>query len=201
MAQPFEIIMSPADVYVALAGEPAPNIDAVPGGNWVVLGYSGKRNQNTAGVKINGNETLKFHTTAGATGNVKAVRTMEEWVVETIIEDLTVETFSKALNNAGIREVVAASGVAGYRGFGLKQGFDVTQWAILVRAPSPYYDGGTAQFWSPVCVENGTLSMVFDSEGTAVGLALKYITLEDPNAASESERFGIYLAQTGAALP
>jgi hypothetical protein len=201
--QPFEIVMSPANVYVALEGETPPAVNAVPGGNWVLLGVAGMRDQATEGVKITHNETLKFQSTAGATGSVKALRTMEEVIVEVSMYDLTPETYAKAMNLAGIREVAAASGVAGYRSFGGKQGFDVQTWSLLVRLEgvSPYGDGMNTQWYFPKVVENGQVALTFDSEGTVAGLNFKYTALCDPNAASDSERFFIYTAQTAAALP
>jgi hypothetical protein len=195
-------MMSPAEVYVALEGETPPLINAIPAGNWVMLGTAGMRNQATAGVKIAHTSTLAKHSTAGATGNVKAFRTMEEVTVEVSIEDLTLEVYAKAMNLAGIREVVAASGVAGYKSFGGKQGFDVQTWSILVRvAASPYGDGMNMQWYFPKCIEEGQIELTFDGEGTAAGLNFKYSALCDPNAASDSERFFICTAQTAAALP
>jgi hypothetical protein len=201
--QPYEIIMCPADLYIAYEGETVPAVDAVPGGNWVLLGSNGKRNQNTAGVKVVHSETLKFHSTAGATGNVKAIRTSEDLAIELVMEDLTLETYAKAMNGMGVREVVAASTVAGYKSFGLRQGFDVTTWALLIRlaGASPYGDGMNMQWAIPKAVENGAVTLVFDSEGNAAGIALKYMTLEDPNASSDFERFGVVQAQTAYALP
>lgn len=200
--QPYEIILCPAEVYIAQEGETPPAIDAVPGGNWVLLGVAGKRNQSTAGVKLSHNETLAFHSTAGATGDVKAFRTKEEHFVEVTIEDLTLETYAKAMNMAGIREVAAASTVAGYKAFGGKQGFEVVTWALLVRiAASPYGDGLAMQWVYPKVVENGNITITLDSEGSAAALALKYVALEDPNAASDAERFFVVTAQTAPALP
>ena len=200
--QPFEIIMSPAEVYVALEGETPPLINVAPGGNWVLLGTAGMRNQDDSGVKITHTETLVKHSTAGATGNVKAFRTMEECEVEVRIEDITLETYAKAMNLAGIREVVAASGVAGYKSFGGKQGFDVMTWSVLVRvSSSPYGDGMNMQWYFPKCIEDGNVDIVLDGKGTAAGLNFKYTALCDPNAASDAERFFICTAQTAAALP
>ena len=194
--------MSPADVYVALEGETPPLIDVFPGGNWVPLGLAGNRDQSTAGVKIVHNETVKFHSTAGATGSVKAVRTAEDVQIDVTIEDLTLETYARAMNLAGIREVAQASGVAGYKSFGGKQGFAVQAFSLLVRIPaSPYGDGLSMQWYFPKVVENGAISMAFDGEGSVAGLAMKYVALEDPNAASEAERTFIVTAQTAPALP
>jgi hypothetical protein len=200
--QPYEIIMSPAEVYIAFEGETFPSVDALPAGNWILLGTAGKRNQTIAGVKINFKDTLKKHTTAGATGWVKAFRTAEEITCECTIEDLTLEMFSKAMNLAGIREIAAASGVAGYKSMGLRMGFDVQTWSVLVRVlASPYGDGMASQFEFPKAIEEGNVSQVFDSEGNAAGVQFLYNMLEDPNASSEYERLGRYVAQTAYALP
>lgn len=200
--QPFEIMMTPAEVYVALEGETPPAVNATPAGNWVLLGTAGMRNQSDAGVKIIHSSTLQKHSTAGATGYVKAFRTMEECGLEVTIEDLTLEVYAKAMNLAGIREVAAASGVAGYKSFGGKQGWEVTTWSVLVRAPaSPYGDGMNMQWYFPKCIEEGQIEIVLDGQGTAAGLAFKYSALCDPNAASDAERFFICTAQTANPLP
>lgn len=200
--QPYEIISCAADIYIALAGETFPAIDAAPGGNWVPLGLAGKRDQSVAGVKISFKPTVKFHSTAGATGWVKAFRTAEEITSECTIEDSTPETFAKALNLAGIREVAAASGIAGYKAMGLSQGPDVQAWSLLVRIPaSPYGDGMNSQFEFPKAVQVGGTDLVYDSEGSIAGIKFLHNMLEDPNASSEFERLGRYIAQTATALP
>lgn len=200
--QPFEIMMTPAEVYIALEGETPPLIDAVPGGNWVRLGLAGNRDQNENGVKIWHHHTIVKHSTAGATGPVKAFRTAEEQGIEVTMEDLTAETYSKALNLAGIREVAQASGVAGYKSFGTKMGFEVQTWAVLVRVPASAYGDGLAQQWvAPKAIEEGNKDIIFDSKGTAAGLLFHFTVMEDPNASCEAERFFIVTTQTAAALP
>jgi hypothetical protein len=201
--QPFEIMGGLADIYIAMEGEPNPAVNAAPGGNWVLLGLAGKRDQSKAGVKFSYNDTLKFHSTAGATGDVKAFRTREECFLEVAIEDLTAETYAKKMNLAGIREVAAASGVAGYKSFGGKKGFDVQTWSVLLRLEgiSPYGDGLNSQWLIPRCVENGQIALIFDGGESVAELPFKYVVLEDPNAASEAERFFIYTAQTAVPLP
>jgi hypothetical protein len=200
--QPWEQVSCVADIYVAQEGEAFPKVDAVPGGNWVLLGLAGKRDQSVAGVKINFKSTYKFHTTAGAVGWVKAFRTAKEITMECTIEDLTVETFSKKMNLGGLLEVAAASGVAGYKSVGLSAGFDMQSWSVLVRIlASPYGDGMNSQFEFPRAVEAGNETLGFDSEGNVVGLLFLFNMLEDPNASSEFERFGRYVAQTAVALP
>jgi len=85
---PYEIVMAPADVYIAFEGEPFPAVDTPPTGNWIPLGTAGKRNQAESGVTITHKQTLKEHRTTGSTGPVKVVRTQEDVTVECEIEDL-----------------------------------------------------------------------------------------------------------------
>lgn len=200
--QPYEIIMSPAEVYVALEGEVFPAIDAVPAGNWKLLGTAGSRNQSEAGVKVKSSQTLKMHATAGSLGPVKGIRTAEAQSVEVVIEDLTLELLSYAMNLNGVSEVAAASGVAGYKMMGLSRGRDVTTFGVLVRIPaSAYGDGLNTQWEIPRAVQSGNAEIVHDGQGTAAGVGFTFDTLEDPNAANEKERFGRLKTQTAAALP
>ncbi len=200
--QPYEIFLSPAQLYIAQEGEPAPAIDAVPAGNWVLLGTAGNRNQGEAGVTLSHNQTMVFHSTVGEIGDVKGFRTHEEDLVEVVMEDMSIEVYAKSLNMAGIREVAAASQVAGYKSMGGKMGFDVQTWALLVRVPvSSYGDGLNSQWLYPKVVDFGNKKIVLDAKGTAVGLDFKFKALADPNAASEAERFFIFSEQTAMALP
>ena len=200
--EPYELVLSPAEVYVAFEGEAFPNIDAVPAGNWVLLGTAGSRNQGEAGVKITHNQTVATHSTAGATGPVKAIRTAEETLVDVVMEDMTPEVYAKALNLAGITETAAASAVAGKKVMGLSRGRDVQTFAILVRVPaSAYGDGLNSQWEFPKGFQNASPTLQFDGAGTAVGLAFQYKILEDQNAVSDFERFGRFITQTAAALP
>jgi hypothetical protein len=57
------------------------------------------------------------------------------------------------------------------------------------------------QWQFPKCIESGNVELILDGEGNAAGLKFIYEALEDPNAASDAERFGMVVAQTAAALP
>ena len=200
--QPYEVIMSPAEVYVALEGEAFPAIDAVPAGNWKLLGTAGSRNQSEAGVKVKSSQTMTLHSTAGSLGPVKGIRTGESQSVECVIEDLTLELLSYALNLNGVTEVAAASGVAGYKQVGLSRGRDVITFSVLVRVPaSAYGDGLNTQWEVPKAINTGNPELVFDGQGTAAGVAFMFDTLEDPNASNDKERFGRLKTQTATALP
>jgi len=193
---PFEIIMAPADIYLAYEGEPFPAIDAAPTGNWMPLGTAGKRNQSEKGVIITHGQTLKEHFTTGSSGPVKVVRTGESLSISVEIEDMTLEQYAKALNGMGLGSIAQGSGVAGAKTMPMRQGIDVTTFALLIRSYSPYGDGMNFQYQIPKVYQSSSPKVMFDGNGSAATLALEYKALEDPNADSDSLRFGLLIAQT-----
>ena len=202
MSQPFEIIACAADVYLAFEGEAFPTVDAVPGGNWVLLGAAGTRNQKIGGVKITPTQEVAKHKTTGSLGPVKGFRTAAGESVEVTIEDFRLEVLAKKMNLPGIREVAAASGVAGYKSMGMWPGFEMQVWALLVRVPaSPEADGLAMQRQYPRVIETGSLEQIFNNDGEVVATKFVFDALEDPNASSNAERFGTWVVQTAPALP
>ena len=197
---PYEIVMAPADVYIAFEGEPFPAVDIPPTGNWIPLGTAGKKNQAESGVTITHKQTLKEHRTTGSSGPVKVVRTSEDIVVECEIEDLTLEVYSKALNAAGISSIAQASGVAGARTMSMRQGLDVTTFALVLRSYSPYGDGLNLQYQFPKVYQEASPQVKFDGNGDAATLKFTFRVLEDPNADFDATRFGQVVAQTSPAL-
>ncbi len=191
-----------ANVYLAFEGEAAPAIDAVPGGNWVLLGAAGTLNQKIGGVKIIPSQEVAKHKTVGSLGPVKGFRTGAGETVEVSIEDFRLEILAKKMNLPGIREVAAAVGVAGYKSMGMWPGFEMQIWALLLRIPaSPEGDGLNMQRHYPRVMETGNLEQIFGSDGEVVATKFLFEALEDPNASSDSERFGSWVVQTAAALP
>jgi hypothetical protein len=202
MSQPFEIISCAANVYTAFEGEPFPAVNAAPGGNWVLLGAAGTRNQKVGGVKITMSQEVKKHTTVGSLGPVKGFRTGAGESVEVTMEDFNLEVLSKKFNLAGVREVAAASGVAGYKSMGTWQGFEMQTFALLLDVPaSPSGDGLNLRRQYAKVIETGNAEFVFDNEGVPVGIKFVFDALEDPNASADGERFGTWVAQTAAPLP
>lgn len=195
--QPFEIVLAQADLYIAMEGEPFPAVNATPAGNWAMLGVGGRRNQTEPGVKISHSQEINQHYTLGGQGPVKAIRTREGVMIDVVIEDLTPETYAKALNLAGITEVVASAGVAGTKTMGLRQGIDVITFALLVRVPgvSPMGDGMSMQWEFTKVFQNSNPEMVLNSQGDAVGLAFQFVQLEDFNQ-PETERLGRFVTQS-----
>jgi hypothetical protein len=85
---------------------------------------------------------------------------------------------------------------SGFKTLGLSRGLDVPQRALLVRgaSASPYGEGWISQYEVPVVVQIGEPEVVF-TKGEPAMLALEFVALEDPDAASDDERFGRLIAQ------
>jgi hypothetical protein len=186
--EPYEIIMSPFEVYVAQCGTVFPEPEAAIPAGFTLLGKNGIRNQTEDGVTISHDQTTQEHRTNGSTGPVKVVRPEESQTVSLTIEDLTMEMYAKVIGNAMTEQTVGA-GVAGIRTVNLHRGATVQTMALLVRGPSPYLDGQAAQYEVPRCFLSSSQKVKF-SKKDAAGLELVYTALEDQNAASDAERFG-----------
>lgn len=195
MAEPFEIITAPFDVWIAPVGEAFPGLGTDPASPWELIGTNGNRNHSDDGVTITHNETVEDFRTRGATGPVKSFRTEESIVVAFNLHDLTLEQYARVMNFNAITDNSAETPPD--KTIDLYRGVNVGVRALLVRGPSPYMDGGQMQFEVPKVRADGNSEVQF-SKSTPAGLSLAFTTLEDLNAASESERFGRLRAQTAA---
>jgi hypothetical protein len=197
-AQKFaEVVGNPYDVWVAAAGTAFPAIDAVPGGGWTKFGTNGSQNQASKGVTVNIAETINSFRPAGDTLIVKDWRTAEDPNVQFGLVDTTVETLSQILQNATITTVAATTALAGQKSIKLKQGFNVTYFALLVRGLSPYDDGtGLNCQWEFTRVAQTGSQAITYVAGTPAEVDCEFsirgdVTGQDP---------AIYRAQTGAHL-
>lgn len=197
---PFEIIGAPFTVWKAPIGEAFPAVDEDPAGNWDLVGTSGPLNISDDGVKVQHSQAISFWRALASLGPRKAFRSSEDLIISFELADLTLEQYGQAIDpNNTITTVVASSGVAGTKKLGLSRGFSVGETALLVRGPSPYGDGMVLQYEVPVCVQVGEPEPVSKKDAPAM-LALKFQALDDPDAASDDERFGRLIAQTADAL-
>ena len=194
---PYEIIMSPFEVYLAPVGEAFPLINAVPAGNWALLGTNGKVNQSEDGITLTHSQTLNPHRTSGTTGPVKVVRSEEELLISMVLEDLSLEQYAKLLNNIAVSDTPAGVGTAGFRDITLRQGPDVSTFALLCRGKSPYGDAWNMQYQVPIVYQNDNPAPAFSKAG-ASGLQATFAALEDLSAATDAERFGKLVAQDAA---
>ena len=191
---PYEIIMAPFEVFLGPVGEPFPDVDETPAGNWKKLGTNGKYNLSEDGVTVTHEQTLSLHRTLGSTGPIKAVRTEEGLLVALVLEDLTAEEYGKVLNNVTASDIAPGAGTPGHRDITLRQGPSVASFAMLIKGPSAYGDALAAQYEIPRVVQNGNPAPVFN-KGDAAGLACEFVALEDATAATDEERFGLLVVQ------
>jgi len=192
--QPYEIIVSPFQIYLAPVGEPFSLLDDVPAGNWQLLGTSGKKNYAEDGVTVTHEQTINQIRTLGTTGPIKAVRPEENMTIELILMDCSLEHYSTLLNDPTVNDIAAGAGTPGYREMTLRQGPNVVTFSLLCKGVSPYADGWYMQYQIPVVYQGGNPAPVF-TKGAAAGLACNFMALEDPNAGTEAERFGKLIAQ------
>lgn len=194
--RPYEIIAAPYTLWVAAVGAVFPTIDEDPGVSWTKVGTNGDLNYSEDGVTVTHSQTLELLRVLGSAGPRKAFRTEEEMHVTLTLLDLTLEQYAIALNYNTVTTVPPDTGESGYKKLGLSRGLSVEHRALLVRGldASSYMTGGIAQYEVPVAVQMGEAEVVF-SKGEPAGLALDFVALEDPDAATEDERFGRLIIQ------
>lgn len=196
---PYEIIVAPFEVWLGPVGETNPDVDNTPAGNWALLGTNGKDNISEDGVTITHEQTLNQIRVLGSTGPKKVQRTQENLTISLVLHDLTAEQYAKALNNVSVSDIAAGSGTPGHRDITLRQGLDVSTFALLVKGASPYGDSWNMQYQVPIAYQSANPAPVFN-KGDAAGLALEFTAIEDPAAGTAAERFGKLVAQDADAV-
>lgn len=192
--KPYEIIAAPFTVYWAATGTAFPAIDAEPS-SWIKIGTSGDRNYSNDGVTVAHTQTIELVRALGGTGPIKVLRTEELLAVRFTLWDLLLEQYKLALNSNAVTTTAAGAGTAGFKEIELYRGVTVSTMALLVRGNvSPEGAGWKTQYQIPVAFQNGAPEPVFVKNAPA-GLALDFVALEDPDAASEAERFGKLIVQ------
>lgn len=198
--RPYEIIMSPYEVWIAPEGTAFPDVDETPAGLWARLGTNGKSNYSEDGMTITHEQTITAHRTLGSSGPVKAVRTSESLMISLTLEDMTAEQYAKVMNNVPVSLVAAGVGTPGNKNITLRQGLNVACFALLVKGPSAYGDNWNSQYQIPRAFQNGSPAPSFN-KGDAAGLACEFVALENLDAPTEEQRFGKLVIQTADALP
>ena len=197
--EPYEIIMAPFLVYKAPLDETFPDVDAVPGGNWVAIGTNGLGNLSDDGVSVSHEQTLVKKRNSGGTGPIKVVRTEEELIITLTLEDVSIETYAKILNDQTLTDTAADADDAGFRYIRLHQGSTVETFSLLIRGDASAYGSSfKTQYEIPVAYQSGNPKPVF-KKGASADLQVEFTVLEDPDAATEATRFGTLRMQDAAA--
>lgn len=192
MSAPFEIMAVPFDVYLAPAGTAKPDIDAAidaSGSDWVLLGRRGADEYDAGGITVTHGQTVNVYRGLRGTAGVKAFRTEEELTFGFTLNDLTLESYGKVLNDAMVDDAGNSRAISIY------QGAQVATFALVARSPDgPYGDGLPVQYWIPNCFQSGSPAVVHQ-KGIPAGLALVFTAMLNLEADSDDERFGVLEAQ------
>lgn len=196
--EPLEIIMSPFEVYLAPVGTAFPDVDTTPAGDWALLGVSGNLDHSEEGITVTHTQEFARAKSAGGTGTRKVSRTGSGLTISLSLQDVTLEAYTKALNNETVSVVAAGSGTPGYKKLPLYNGHTVSTFALLCRGVSPYGETYQAQYQVPVVFQAENPAPVFSKSGAAM-LKFTFEALEDPNAATADARYGYLIDQNAAA--
>lgn len=196
MAQPYEILAAPLEVWLAAYGEAFPDPgDASPGGNWELLGVNGADNQGDEGLTIEHQQTINIFRGGKSTAPLKAWRTEEGLRIAVTLFDVSLETYAKAINDATVTDSSPGSSSIGTREVNLHQGSQVAVFALLARGEhSPYGDDWALQYQVPKVYQSANPAPVY-RKGQPAGLAFEFMALADLDAATEDERFGQLIVQ------
>lgn len=149
MAAPEEVLAYPLQVYTAIVGTAFPLVDAAPAVAWKLLGAAGDLNYGDTGIVVSHAETVFDWTPAGSTMPAKRFRTAESLLTKLELVDLSPAGYAMAMNNATVTSVPASTGVAGYSEFDMFRGDAVSEFAVLMRGPSPADNTLTMQYEIP----------------------------------------------------
>ena len=197
---PYEILIAQFALYVGPVGEAYPAVEDAPAGNWVLVGTSGGQNYDESGVQITHDQSTNPIRVYGTTGPRKMVRVSEDLRIVVNLMDMTLEEYTRIISDVAPADTVAGGGAAGFREIDLLRGLTPSEKALLLRAEqSPYGDGWNYQYEIPKAVNTSSPTVSY-VKGDAPVLGLEYTAVEDPDAASDSERFGRIVVQDAAVV-
>ncbi|MAM39350.1 MAG: hypothetical protein CL949_12825 [Erythrobacter sp.] len=192
---PHEIITAPYTIWTAPLGTAFPAVGEAPGADWALLGTRGSRSVSQDGVAVQHLSQFTTSQTAGALGATFGFDTLGGMRVQVRLLDITLEQYAIALGGNAVTRTRPELETVGVRSIGLSRPRRAgAPFAVLVRGPSPYFGGQSAQYELPRCLETGGGADVVYRRGKPTGLALQFLALEDPAATSEETRFGRLVA-------
>lgn len=198
MPAPHHIIAAPYTIYLAPVGTIFPRIDEPEASfdpDWFKLGAAGAKDYDEAGVTVSHDQSLEYFRGADSTVPRKAFRTEEDLLIGLTLADLSPEQYAKILNDAAVRTVVAAAGVAGEQSFNLYQGPQAAFFALLARGMSTVDNDLVAQYEVESCIQDGTPAPVY-TKGTPALLEAQFRAMD----ATGEGNMGTLRTQTARAL-
>lgn len=146
---PYEIVIGPAEVYVAPVGTAFPAINATPGAGWTLVGLAGSSNYSEDGVIVRSPRSSALVRPLGSTAPVKGAITETGFEVEFTVMDLSPAMMQLAFgaDTTDVTVVAQASGIAGNQYGDIPTNPVPKHKALLVRcAQSSFGDGFNTQF-------------------------------------------------------
>ena len=197
---PFEILIAQFAMYIAPVGESFPDIEDAPAGNWTLVGIAGSDSYDESGVVITHEQSTNAIRTYGATGPRKIVRTSEDLKVTLNLMDLTLEEYTRIIGDVAPTTTAAGGGSAGWKEIKTLRGLTPYEVALLIRADqSPYGNSWNTQYQIPRAVQIASTTLTF-VKGDAPVLQVEFQAVEDVDASSDAERFGLVLTQNAAVV-
>jgi len=172
-----EIVNGPMELYWAPVGEPFPDVDVAPAGNWVFVGSSGALNYDEDGVVLQMEQTIEYFRPLGSTHNSCAFRTEQEILVTVTMVDLSLDQLRIGMN---LNATAALVGPPATLEIDLDYGTVVNDMALLVRGDtkSPELAGGGLQVELNRVVEQASHELEF-IKGEPAGVELEFMALVD----------------------
>lgn len=154
MAAPNEIIVGPAEIYVAPVGTSFPAVNAAPAAPWMLVGTAGSRNYAESGVVLRRPVTINQIRMLGSTAPRKQVISETSFEIEFNVADLSPEMMM--LGYGGLPQDVATAGAQ--QKIILPTDPVPNAFAVLVRVEgqSPLLDGGNCQWEIYNAIQAGT---------------------------------------------
>jgi hypothetical protein len=199
-AAPYEVVMGPAEIWIAPVGTAFPLVDAEPTGPWEKVGTNGNKNYTEDGVTVSIAKSTATFSGLGSMGPVKAVISVVGWMCSVGVADITPALLSLLMNSNTVTEV-AAGGEAGYHVIDGLVDPQVTNVALLVRGPSPLAATGYGQFEVVKAFESSESSdLLYVKSGAATTANLRFTAMEDIAAESGENAFYRFRAMSAVAV-
>lgn len=190
---PFDVIASPADIYVAAPNTTQPTIQQAmdpgmlfPAGSaatqgqvttggltgWYYLGYT------DGGIQVTPGQTIQDLFVDQTVFPVKSSRTQQTLEIGFAFAELTIDSFALAMGNtisAGAIQGITTDAGNKFKSIALGQSSSINQVAMCIRWPSPYGDY-IAQWELPYVFQSGNPQIRYQ-KGTLATLAVTFKVL------------------------